>query len=832
MRRPAHPSVLTQPTMGGPPKKRRAWGRDTLTPGVLPPEEQAVVGRFLRWLQPLRELPRFKDMMATADRAASGQAIVMEDYTGPLAAHQAGQKIGGSASRHSRQFQRLFPEQRYKALHLALMNKIAFTWKSEAEQAAIRQGSPGHDFSAGRVQYLDEAAFEGYRRHQKKLREDGVAINIDPRIVQFYIKYFTIDKLDSNGEVKGTRHIHNAKAENILQHRIPQRLTGVRSLAASLRRGWWQLKIDFAQWFYQHSLQWRESLRLCVRGPVHKVTGERLEDDAMVQLPMGARQAPGWASRYTQALVHKTNELGAVGLGYVDEIHQQRGSPHGAYVVMMLTAAATSFLGWQLGWDKMEIWPVIEIEFLGLLWNTQLMRRQARWGRRRKLCAAALASFEAHVEGQRVTIKEKASFLGQMMSAQAGAREFGLQATHLKAEHRWDLRAHRQNYTARVKVGSRFATICRYIVMSGDDKWWGHVRKGPSQGVTTVDASCFAWGAQMIDAPPGSRQNMRDRFRPEELKCNHTVLEQVGTHRAVAGMAQAHGISGTHERAVTLTGETDNMAVRSVVNKEATRSTEMAVRQLSFMRRVLDPRHLQLNMVWISGQTMVDRRTADAQSRVLTKWHEWPMHMAVVLATCASLGVERSRLVDVFAERSTARARRYLAWEGDASEALYRNALSRPVCCTLNPAFKRTDVLWAFPPPLLLRAWWELYEAAREPPDLILVVPALAGKHQLHEWARWCNQVVLLPPTTEIIAPPEGEHRPADAAPAVYPRFRLLALSISKRCAGGQDSRPKTGSTRAFTDTPREMTVNNTTRPLTGSSPFAWVRDLRRTSAR
>ena len=671
---PAHSPVLTTPVGGGPPqpKRRRAWGRDTTTPAALPPEERHVVAQFLKWLRPLRGHRRFDAMLETADRAAAGTPMIMEDYTPPLAQHQAGQKVGGSASRHSREFQMLFPEWRHKPLHLGLMNGIAFAWRPEEEQRQTREGSPGHDFGPGRIQHLEPDRFEEHRAHQKELRDDGTTVGIDPWVAEFYIRYFRIAKLDGNGDEVGVRHIHNCKAENVLQRRIPQKLTGVRTLAANLRRGHWQAKIDFEKWFHQHSVQWKESLRLCVHGPVNTVTGEKLEDDAMVRLPMGTRQAPPWASQHTQALVTKTNELGSLGIGYVDEIHQQSQTAHGAFVIMMLTAAATSFLGWRLGWAKMVIWPTITMEFLGLVWNTRLMRRSVRWGRRRKLCATALALFKARVDGQKASMKEKASFLGQMIATQPGAREFGLQATHLKAEMRQDLGANRQNCQALVWVRDRHTAIARHVVMSGPDRWWNHVRTEAPQATIAVDASCYAWGAQLMNPQPGTRREMRDRFTVEEQKEPHTVLEQVGAHRAVDGMAEANGYAGTKEVAVAIAVETDNQAVRAVGNKAATRSTAMAVRQLGFMRRVLDPRCLQLKMVWVSGETMVQRRSGDYQSRTLTKWFEWPLDTRVVLRVCALWNVAPRSLIDVFAERSTARARRYLVYEGDAAGALYR----------------------------------------------------------------------------------------------------------------------------------------------------------------
>lgn len=102
--------------------------------------------------------------------------------------------------------------------------------------------------------------------------------------------------------------------------------------------------------------------------------------------------------------------------------------------------------------------------------------------------------------------------------------------------------------------------------------------------------------------------------------------------RQKALLAGVNGHAGTKKVAVTLAVETDNQAVRAVRKKTATWSRAMAVRQLGFMRRVLDPQCLQL-------KTTVQQRLANHQSRILTKWFERPLHMRAVLRVCATWNV-------------------------------------------------------------------------------------------------------------------------------------------------------------------------------------------------
>ena len=811
--------------------KRRHWGRDGELPVTLLPEDRAVAARFIKWLVPLRGLARFDEIWAIADRAAAGLPFVMADYVPPLAAHQAPMPVGGCANRHSREFHKLFPEARYKDLHLALANRATFTWLSDEEQQAVRKGSPGHDFSPGKPQYLSAERFEVYRKLQAELRAALVTQGVHPGQIEFYMKSFTIDKLDDMGNVTGHRATHNAKAENVLQRKLRQRLTGVRALALVLLPGGFQTLADFAKFFWQHGLQWRESVRLGLAGPINADTGEKLEDDVLIAMPMGGRQCPALCSRCTQALVGRINELGGRSIGHVDEIHQQSSTPGAACIMTMLAAAATSYLGWQLGWAKFELWGHQRVTFLGLTWCSRLMRLQVRWGRRRRTCQTALALFQAYVEKTRVSIKDKASLQGQVISAQAGAREFGLMAVHLKAELRQDLQAHRQQYGAMVQVRKGFACVCRHLVMAGSDKWWNHTRVGAPSRTFAGDASCHAYGIQLLGSPSDDIQNLRDRFTPAELKLPHTDLEQVCTHKGLAGLAEANGYRGRRGKPMVVLGQTDNIAVRAVVNKMHSRSVGLANRQLSFQRRILDPRHLQLRMEWMSGATMVNERTADAQSRVLTKWHEWPLHIDLVWQICHEFLVDKGTLIDMFSEESTARARRFLAYEGDASRAVHRNALSRSLCTRENVDLRLGDTLWAFPPPGLLKEWWSRYEAAASPPDMILVVPAVPSKVRL--WSRWLRDApLLLPPGEEATAPPEASARPTNAPAPVYPPFRWAALLVSKKCGAGLDSVQRTRSSRASTGTAREIRAANTTEPLAASCKYAWMRDTAQTSAR
>ena len=805
---------------GGAP--RQHWARDGSKPGVLRPEERATTRRLLDWLQPLRGEGRFQEIFRIADGAVAGQPFTMVDYTGPLAGHQAHIPIGGCANKHSREFQRTFPRTRHRELHLELMNKVRFRWRTMEEQKVIREGSPGHDFGSGKAPRLGNQEFEDYRAYQAELRAKNVTARVPRGVALHYVRWFRIAKYDSAGRIKGWRNIHNCAGENPLLQRMAQRLTGVRSLSQVMRRGSWMCLADFKEFFYQFAVAWVESLRLGVPGPINRETNEVLDDDVVIALPMGGRQSPPIASKYQQALVGVLQEQGVSALGYVDEIHLQADSPQGAFISMMLTAAATSWLGWQLGWDKLEIFPSQRVEFLGLVWNSRLMRRQVRWGRRVKMCKAALALFESFVERRRVPIVAKASMLGQMISCQQGAREFGLIAVHAKAELREDLRRSGQRCDRLVAVGNRFAVVCQHVVMSPEDKWWNYVRREQVSRTFTTDASCFAHGSELRGAPEEAVQATRDRFTPEELRCSHTVQELVGTHRGMVGLVKGNGYRGTPVIPMCLLGETDNLAAKAVVEKGHSKSVAMANRHLSFMRRVLDPNHLQLRMTWTPGTTMVTDRRADAMSRQLTVWHEWPVQMWVVLEVCAELRVDPRSLVDMFSERSVARARRYVVHQGDGGDALYRNALSRSLCCSRNTALRPRDVLWAFPPPVLLGKWLQLFEAAEFPPDMILVAPAVAGK--LKGWQRFCvAEPVLLPAVREIMFPPEGEARPSDSPAPVWPRFRLAAFRMSRRCAGVRAGRRSKGSSRVGRGTVKVLGGASMTLTSRGSSSIAWL---------
>ena len=821
-----------QPEMPGraAPKRRRHWGRDGELPVRLSPAETVAAQRLVKWLVPLRGEERFEEMFRCADLAIAGQPFEMVDYTPPLAAHQAPTPIGGCASAHSREFYKLFPETRYKELHMALANGAEFEWESEERQAVIRAGSPGHDFSPGTPQCLPPEQFEVYRAHQAVLREKKVVRASGPHEIKFYIQTFMLDKFDSNGVKKGTRHIHNSKALNILQKRLRQRLTGVSALALELQPGACQTIMDYSEFFWQYLLQWKECVLLGIAGPINRLTGEKLEDDILLVMNMGGRQCAPLCSRHAQAFVAKLNSCGASAIGYVDEVHQQGSSPGAVWLMTMLAAAATSYLGWQLGWDKFKLWGSRQVEFLGLTWCSRLMRRQVRWGRRRKICLSALALFKAYVEGTLVPIKQKASLQGQMTAAQAGAREFGLMGVHTQKELGQDLRAHRQQYTALVRVRKAFACVCCYLVRASSDKWWGYVRTGAPSRTFTGDASCYGYGVELRGATDPV-QALQDTFTPDELKLSHTELEQVCTHKGVGGLAEANGYRGTPGNPFVMLAETDNDAVRAICNKHRSKSVRMANRQLSFMRQVLDPRHMQLRATWIPGTMMVKEREADMLSRILTRWHEWPLHLPLVWQVCTEFMVDRHSLVDMFAEESTARARRFLVWKGDGSNALCRDALSRSLCCEKNSELRSRDVMWAFPPPSMLSTWFTRFREASNPPDMILVVPAVKSK--LGRWAPWMKAgPLLLPPAEESLAPPEGEARPANAPAPVYPPFRLTASLTSKRCGGVPGSSRKTGSSRATTGSAGETKANSTTVPLASSSRFAWLRDVSRTSAR
>lgn len=186
-------------------------------------------------------------------------------------------------------------------------------------------------------------------------------------------------------------------------------------------------------------------------------------------------------------------------------------------------------------------------------------------------------------------------------------------------------------------------------------------------------------------------------------------------------------------------------------NSNRTRSLQLA-KILGGLTAWLHRHHRDVSMIWVCKQIMDGDFVVDQSSRLLSSTWDAALRRDLFLWVLQKLGLDGVPVLDLFASRSATQSERYVCLQQDA-EAVWRGALDRPWDLQ-NPLVQPDELLYAFPPPILLP---KILTKVRQEGVAVLVVAPVFNQPYMEEMVEMMvTQPLFFPGGTSVLVPPEG----------------------------------------------------------------------------
>ena len=735
-----------------------------------------------------KDVPEIKHALQIAERALRGEQFRFEDYRSEMIEVQKKWTLGGHVTDSHGQWQALFGSNvSYHHDLTELKNGLDWEWdteekqKEQTEKYNIRQAKP-------------RTYQEHEQRSRRAMEEDGrrhgyVSDVAEPGKRGFLSSMFSKVKPDGS-----LRWMQDLKGINRLMRRIAYKMHTDRYICTELPRNAWMTTWDYSKYYWLFRLS-KASRRI-----------QRFWDwsgTRQLECPvaaMGHKQAQQKCCKYSKMITDGLKQHGWTGMSYVDEVLSWIQEQAEAYIMHMIASVLTHCLGIPRAWAK-DVWiPTRVIDFLGWAWDTKSLRRHATKSRFDELRNLALKFWRMAMRKQSVTLKEKASLMGVLISMTGGTRNASLLSTPLKKELKEELNLNQADYTKRVLVNQKLIPTYRTIASLDDSDNWNWLRRGPPTWILSVDASEFKWGGQVIEPKKHSDFETSDFFsKPEQDNFHHNVQEKMGFDKIAKAVVTKFKIRGTLLNPIDMSTETDNKAVMCVCCKAKSGSLELARRHIE-LRKYLDSRYIRMWSTWVSGEFMINQRRTDLLSRRKSRWYEWRIKWDVFRYLTSTFGIQPDTMIDLFCEGSTMMCTRGVT-RSYTSTSLWQDAYSRSWSPRDNHLIRNGDVLYAYPPPRLLP---QLILRLRDEniQSMIAIVPVATNQSWFHEMIKYLiAKPIILPPLRCILTPPEGRSQCSDTPPLWALAAMHLSTDGAKRAAYvAKRSRTGDGNTLTITN--------------------------------
>jgi hypothetical protein len=722
---------------------------------------RAKLGKAAAWLDLLASVSGLETAASTSSArkilhdASAGRPISIAPYHDEMEQHQKTWRLGGLASSRARVWEVGFPEE--KKMVAELRAGLSWEWKGREEQWRIMKADPGKfaDCRPGSMSAAEVASWD--QNVADAVPQGWLEPVLEGDKIGCINHSFSVPKDDGT-----LRWVMDCSRFKSLLETPHMRMEGEEYLRQNLPAGAWMVSIDWRKfyWLFQmhpaeaaHQLTWgpsrrdrrrareggggaRESgsrvgcsvdLEQRIKELVGGRGGKQVTDARGRRLwrtpvaVMGSQPSGVRCAGYARLLVRKLAEFALELSTYCDDVLGFSGEVLVAFLCGLTATVASYLLGLAVSWQKLAWKPSQQRAYIGLEWDTHLMRTVLLQSRVADTQATARLLHECLQERRPVELRMLSRILGQLIAGASGSRGLALWGTPVRRVLRRFLNSSEQQYRALVLVPNAMVPMLEYVEEWPVEDRWQYLRQQLPAQTLSADASEFKWAMHRVPNQGPHRRICEFFTQVEIAELHHNLLELEAQIRGVKWMVQAHGWKGTALKPYCLRLETDNKFVSTVFTKWRTVSLEGSVRAWHF-RRWLDERFLQIEMIFRSGLFMVHRRETDLDSRSASHWYEWMLRRPVYLQVLEGYKLVPEVMVDLFAQPSTAQSPRFVTRHHWPS-ALWHDAMSRPWSHQLNPSLLPSDVLWMFPPPVLLPKVLERLEAAGPRNRCILIFP-------------------------------------------------------------------------------------------------------------
>lgn len=486
----------------------------------------------------------------------------------------------------------------------------------------------------------------------KELREKGV-LEVPPVLnTGFISKMFLIKKPDG-----GVRPIFDLRGLNAYVATKHFQLISQTDVAESLQDNDWMVKIDLQQAYFHVPIAetHRRFLRVVYNQEVLQLTA----------LPFGLSSAPRTFAALSNWIAELLRSRGIRLLVYLDDyllVNQDRDT---LVTQVAETLRVLESLGWHVNYQKSVLQPCQELEYLGILWNTQskTMALPIKKQLRIKQTVSGI------LRKKRTSLREMQRVLGLLNFANLTTPKGRLHCRRMQMF----LRSYSQGHP-------RVKRELPEIVLQ-DLSWWERaidhsvvpLYKKEVTHFLVTDAADAGWGAYLNGKYLSGRWSQKQRHWHSNLKEMFAVYATVKQQQS-------------HLRHAHILVQSDNRTLVAHIRKEGgTRSIallELTMRVLEMIERL----NITLSAAYLPGRYngIADRLS---RNRPVPEWHLLPQASEAIFQRW---GVPD---IDLFASQKTAVVSRYVTWDSGDGSAVFYDAFSRPW------QFK---LAWVFPPPSLM----------------------------------------------------------------------------------------------------------------------------------
>lgn len=566
-----------------------------------------------------------------------------------------------------------------------------------------------------------------------KMLAEGVLVPVPPQWPEDTLYYLSqIPVLKESGKVREVTDARPINPANLPPGRRP--MEDWRSLRDMLQRDDWAVRVDLSQAFFQLGVRDTDRRNLVVL-----YRGMRA---AFAGMPMGMAHSVAMLDKVLQPLVQRWRTLGYRVTYHVDDLLFLFSSKEEALAVVERVLDELTAIGLIVNGTKSMLWPARAWDYLGLHWDSHSMTVTLPRSRRTALATNLRKFYQRVRDAQQVTLRQFASYLGQLEAVRPAHQWMVLQTKPLRilfsTLQRW--------------LGPRAWDNPMVIPVSAPQlslfAYWGTKSWLADLGVSLVrmdlrpqlvieeDASPLGWGCVMYRRPGELLGWSQGFWTPGQAAQTSNWREATATLLALRAMGPSIP-AGTR-----LLVYTDNRVNFYNLTNQGTMAPHLneVVRQVWLEARA---RGWQVRFDWKAGATM---QMADALSRRVMDRSDWMLDPRWFRLACRRWG---PLSVDLFATAANAQCPRFVsllpqpgAWRRDAFSfpwgSLTRLLRGRPwINCP-----------WA----VLARA---LRKARRERAEAVWVIP-------VQPWKPWWPLVVRMLADEPVVIPPQvGLFRPA-----------------------------------------------------------------------
>ena len=436
---------------------------------------------------------------------------------------------------------------------------------------------------------------------------------------------------------------------------------------------------------------------------------------------------------FTKLLKPPYAMLRSVGIqivGYIDDSLLLAKSETEAKQAVLQTAQLLSSLGFVVHPSKSVVVPCREIQFLGLVINSEKMTITLPLSKKNDIIQLC----ERLLRRKKDTIRKVAELIGKFVAAFPAVQYGLLHYRELEKQKTLALAINRGNFDKIMRVNEN---------ARNDIRWWLHNVKEASMPIERQkpsiciqsDASGLGWGATDGNTHIGGRWNSTEMVKARNNEINYLEL-----------LAAFFGLKSfcSNTTQVHIHLQLDNTTAVAYVNKMGgTKSHECNELAKQMWQWCVD-RDIWLTATHLPG---VENVIADKKSRVFQDHTEWMLNKAAFDKLCEFYGIPQ---IDLFASRLNAQLPVYVSWKPDPG-AVAIDAFTQD----WSKFF-----FYAFPPFCLITACLQKIEI--ENAEGVMVVPKWPTQPWFPKLMNMLIEEPILLPRSKslLIQPGSTEHHP------------------------------------------------------------------------